>query len=74
MQDTTKVTVRQTLIKYYNEQQDAVESVTVASKLNTTQCKQYLSNANLGIFISKEDIKESFNVNTVELLLLKEDQ
>lgn len=67
----TPVTVRQTLVKYFNEDNNEVHTITLVGKLNITECKNYLKDNNLGIFISKEDIKETFNVDTVALIQLR---
>ena len=67
----TPVTVRQTIIKYFNESENQVRDVKVVGKLNITESKEYLKKCNLGLFISKEDVKETFNVDTVALIQLK---
>ena len=67
----TPVTVRQTIIKYFNESENQVHDVKVVGKLNITESKEYLKKCNLGLFISKEDLKETFNVDTVALIQLK---
>lgn len=67
----TPVTVRQTIIKYFDESNNQVHDVKVVGKLNITESKDYLKKCNLGIFISKEDVKETFNVDTIALIQLK---
>ena len=70
----TPVTIRQTVIKYFNESNNQVHDIKVVGKLNITESKEYLKKCNLGIFISKEDLKETFNVDTVALIQLREEQ
>lgn len=67
----TKVTVQQTNIKYVNNN-DVVSTVKVVGALNITECKNHLKEQEYGVFISKEVIKETFEVNTIQLLQLKE--
>lgn len=72
MENKTLVTVHFTNVKFYNESTNTVESVKVAGKLNTTQSRTYATD-NGGIFISKDNVKESFEVDTIRLIQLKEE-
>lgn len=66
----TSVTVQKTVIKLINELNDEVYSQTVNGKLNTTESKKYAANVGY-TFISKENIKDTFDVPTTELNNLK---
>lgn len=72
MENKTKVTVRFTEIKMYNQSTDSVDTVRVNGKLNVSQCKEYAKNSN-SLYIDKTDSKESFLVDTTQLILLRED-
>lgn len=72
MEDLTKVTVKFTVIKMFQESSEQIETVKVNGSLNISQCKEFAKNSGY-IYISKENVKESFNVNTTQLILLKED-
>lgn len=72
MDNKTLVTVHFTNVKFYHESNNTVETVKVAGKLNTTQSRAYATD-NGGIFISKDNVKESFDVDTIRLIQLKED-
>lgn len=67
----TTVTVQKTVIKLINELNDEVYTQTVNGKLNTTDSKKYAANVGY-TFISKENIKETFDVPTSELVKLKD--
>lgn len=70
--DKTQVTVRLTKLKIFFESQNEVEERTITGKLNISDSKKYCQE-NGGIFISKTDVKETFNVDTVALIQLKEE-
>lgn len=67
----TSVTVQKTIIKLINEVNDEVYTQTVNGKLNTTDSKKYAANVGY-TFISKENVKETFDVPTSELTKLKD--
>lgn len=67
---TTQVTVTKTLIKVIDEKTDVVNTMVINGKLNTTDSKKQAVQHDL-TYISKEHLKETFNVNTTELLKLK---
>ena len=71
MEHKTEVTVRQTTIKYFNENSNEVNEISVVGKLNISECKKYVSENELGLFITKTDNKETFEVDTVQLLQLR---
>lgn len=72
--DTTKVKVRFTKVKYFNEDANEVKDVTIIGKLSMPECKKYLKENVEGknVLISKENVNEEFHVNTVALYALKE--
>lgn len=67
----TQVTIKQTAIKMIDESTNNVTIGTVNGKLNITQSKQYALDKGL-TYISKEDTKDVFYVNTNDLKLLRE--
>lgn len=73
MSDTTKVKVRFTGIKYFNEEIGEVREDTVMGKLTMMECKKFLKEnvADKTVFISKEPIIETIKVNTTDLYALK---
>lgn len=72
--ELTQVTTRSTLVKFYNSEINTVQDITLVGDLNITECKQYIADNKEGcIFISKELIKETFNVNTIALIQLREE-
>lgn len=68
----TLVTVTQTTITMYNELNADVTHEKIAGNLNITECKEYARNKGL-IYVNRKTEKETFNVSTIRLLLLKED-
>lgn len=67
----TTVSTIQTSIKYFNEAENKVGDVVVIGKLNQTESKKYLEDCELGLFISKETVKETFEVETAQLLSIR---
>lgn len=66
----TTVTIQVTNIKLINELNDEVYTINVNGKLNTTESKAHAKEVGY-TFVSKENVKESFEVNTTELLQLR---
>lgn len=73
MKNQTKVTVRKTLIKTLDNEKNVVVDHEIVGKLTTVECRDYV-NANLEnhTFILKENITDTFNVDTIALTQLKE--
>ncbi len=69
----TQVTVRRTEIKMVNEANDMVYTVNVYGKLNVIDSKKYAKKVDC-TYVSKEDIKEVFWVDTHELMSIKQDK
>lgn len=71
--ELTQVTTRSTIVKAYNHSNDEVTTITLVGDLNITESKQYLNDNTDGfVFISRESVKDTFNVNTIALIQLKE--
>ena len=69
----TLVKVRSTSIKFFSEETNSVEDVLIVGKMSVLDCKTYVRELNdKNVFISKENINEEFEVNTVALYALKE--
>lgn len=66
----TQVTIKQTLIKMIDESTNEVITGTVNGRLNITESKKYAHDKGL-TYISKEDTKDVFYVNTNKLKSLK---
>lgn len=70
MNHQTQVTIKQTAIKMIDESTNEVSTGTVNGRLNITESKKYATDRGL-TYISREDIKDSFFVNTDTLKSLK---
>lgn len=70
-QHQTEVTTVTTSIKMIDESNnDEVKQQTVNGKLNVSECKSFAKELNL-TYVSKETMKDTFNVNTDSLIQLK---
>lgn len=73
MTDTTKVKVRFTTIKFFNEETGEVNENTIMGKLTMADCKKFLKEniADKTVFISKSPAVETIKVDTAALYALK---
>lgn len=72
MNNLTEVTTVTTLIKMIDESDnDKVINHTAFGKLTITECKKLAKDLNL-TYVSKEVVKESFEVDTAKLIELKD--
>lgn len=71
MNHKTQVTVKQTAIKMIDESTNEVTIGRVNGKMNITESKQYAHDRGL-TYISKEDTKDVFYVDTNQLKQLRE--
>ena len=65
--DTTKVSIKFTIVKMYSENVNSVVEKKVLGQLTITEAKNYARDNHM-VYISKEHIKESFNVDSQKLL------
>lgn len=71
--ETTKVKVSFTNIKYFNEESETVSETKIIGKQTMIQAKKLVKELEgKNILISKDNVKEEFHVNTVALYALKE--
>jgi hypothetical protein len=69
---TTTVKVKHTLIKFFSEELNTVEEVSVTGKLSVPECQKFVKEMNSkNVYILKEMATETFDVNTVALMQLK---
>lgn len=69
----TKVSVNKTRVKYFDIETNSVCEVVLTGKLTMGQCKAYVQMINdKNVVVVKEPVSETFNVDTVALLLLRE--
>lgn len=72
MSNLTKVTVKKTLIKTLDTINNVVVDTELIGKLSVVECKNYVNeNLENHTFILKENITETFNVDTIALTQLK---
>lgn len=70
--EPTKVKVRFTIIKFYNDESNNVETIRLLGKMGVAQCKGYVKGINKNnLFIEKTSDDEEFSVDTVLLYGLK---
>lgn len=71
--EPTKVKVRSTLIKFYNEDTNKVEEIELVGKMSVAQCKVHLKSLNKdNLFINKVFKDDEFEVDTIALTQLKQ--
>lgn len=71
--ETTKVKVSFTNIKYFNEESETVSETKIIGKQTMIQAKKLVKELEgKNVLISKDNVKEEFHVNTVALYALKE--
>lgn len=71
--ETTKVKVSFTIIKYFNEESETVSETKIIGKQTMIQAKKLVKGLEgKNVLISKDNVKEEFHVNTVALYALKE--
>lgn len=71
--ETTKVKVTFTNIKYFNEEKETVSEMKIIGKLTMIAAKKMVKELEgKNVLISKDNVKEEFYVNTVALYALKE--
>lgn len=71
--ETTKVKVSFTNIKYFNEESETVSETKIIGKQTMIQAKKLVKGLEgKNVLISKDNVKEEFHVNTVALYALKE--
>lgn len=71
--ETTKVKVSFTNIKYFNEESETVSETKIIGKQTMIQAKKLVKEfEGKNVLISKDNVKEEFHVNTVALYALKE--
>lgn len=66
----TTVTVQRTNIKMVNEVDDVIYTITVNGKLNIIDSKAFVEDKMGYTYISKENVKHTFNVLTNDLINL----
>lgn len=72
-ENTTLVKVSQTDVKYFNEENDTVETVRLVGRLTVPQCRDYVKTLHpANVMINKETVNVEFPVNTVALLQLNQ--
>lgn len=72
-ENTTLVKVQQTDVKFFNEENNTVETVRLVGRLTVPQCREYVKSLFAdNIYINKETVATEFPVNTVALLQLNE--
>lgn len=71
--DTTKVKVRFTVIKFFNEDKNQIEDLRLIGKMSAVECKKHVKGLNsANVYITKSNDDEELEVNTVELYQLKQ--
>lgn len=71
--NTTKVKVKFTNIKYFDNETNEVKELRVMGKVSVPECKETLKKENAkNVYISRTLEDESFEVSTVALYALKE--
>jgi hypothetical protein len=69
----TKVTVKQTRVKYFDAKENEIKSVVLTGKLTMGQCKEYAKlQGSENVVVMKEPLSETFLVDTVALVQLRE--
>ena len=69
----TKVSVKSTKCKYFDVEGNTAKTVTLTGKLTLKQCQDYAKGINpKNVVITKESFSESFMVDTVALIQLRE--
>lgn len=72
--DTTKVKVRFTIIKFFNEDANEINDLRLIGKMSAVECKKHIKSLNSdNVYITKSNDFEEFEVNTVDLYQLKAD-
>lgn len=68
----TAVKVRFTVIKFFNEETNAIDSVRLIGKMGSIECKKHIQSLNkANVMISKANEDEEFLVDTIALYALK---
>lgn len=71
-ENTTLVKVLITEVKYFDEENNSVETVRLTGRYSIPECRDYVKTLfQDNIYISKENLSEQFPVSTVELYQLK---
>lgn len=72
--ETTTVKVAVTNVKYFSNAENTLQEIELLGRWRVVECRAYIRNLDkLNIYITKETTTDSFEVNTVELYQLKQE-